>query len=219
MWIAKLVIKHNCLIGNKCKKYKVSTISVPFDIYVENNVTYSPEFHTLWGEKANIKKFIAALQKDKHIQHVEVDGNKVFLVEVTRQKIPVTIRAHLKQKIIWIAPIHINIKGEEHWDIASWEKQHLMNFIRETEKISEYVLVKSISQTKLHDIYYTRLLPDLSEKQKAALTLAFAEGYYDWPRKTDFKALASKSNLSVSTFREHLKKAEKKILPDLIKQL
>jgi predicted DNA binding protein len=219
MWLAKLLIKHDCLIGNKCEKYKVSTISVPFDISVEHNITFSPEFHTLWGDEKNIKKFLSAVKKDQHLKNVEIEGNKIFLVEVTDKKIPVTVRNNQNQKIIWTRPIHINIKGEERWEVASWDKRHIMKFIKETEKISNYVIVESIKETKLKDIYYTRLLPDLSPKQKQAIVLAFEEGYYDWPKRTDFQKLAYKMKMSVPTFREHLKKAEKKLLPDLITQL
>ena|SRR3989344_1974913 len=219
MWVAKLLIKHDCLIGNKCEKYEVSTISVPFNLYIEGDTTYSPEFHTLWGDDKNIQKFIGAVKRDKSLQNLEVDGNKVFLVEVTKKKIPVTIKGYQNQKIIWTKPIHINIKGEEHWEIASWDKRNIMKFIEETKKVSKYVILESIKEGHLKDIYYTRLLPDLSQKQKEAITLAFEEGYYDWPRGTDLQILAQKMKLSVPTFREHLKKAEKKILPDLIRQL
>lgn len=219
MWIAKLIIKHGCLIGDKCEKYNVSTISVPFNISVENDTTYSPEFHTLWGEEKDIQKFIVAVRKDPHLQNVEVDGNKLFLVEVTKKKIPVTIKSNLQQKIIWVKPIAINIKGEESWEIASWDKKFILDFIAQTKKIAKYVILESVTQSKLRDIYYTRLLPNLSLKQKEAITLAFEEGYYNWPKGTDFQVLAKRMKVSVSTFREHLKKAEQKLLPDLIKQI
>lgn len=219
MWIAKIIIKHDCLIGNKCEKYQVSTVSVPFNISIEGQTTHSPEFHTLWGEEKNIQQFIKALKQDKNLKNIEVDGNKVFLVEVVKKKIPVTIRADLQQKVIWTKPIRINTKGEEHWEIASWDKQFIIDFIARTKKIAKYVRLESIKKTKLRDIYYTRLLPELSLKQKEAITLAFAEGYYHWPKKTDFQKLAPRMNVSVATFREHLKKAEQKLLPDLIKQL
>jgi predicted DNA binding protein len=219
MWIASIIIKHDCLIGNKCEKHKVSTISVPFSLYVEKDTTYSPEFHTLWGERKNIQQFIASLRKDSRLQNIEVDGNKVFLVEVVKRKIPVTVRSQLQQKIIWTKPIHINIKGEEVWEIASWDKQHITEFIQETKKVSKYVIVEWVKQTKLQDIYYTRLLPSLSPKQKQAITLALQEGYYDWPRHSDLQHLATLMRISVPSYREHLKKAEKKLLPDLIRQL
>lgn len=219
MWVARLVIKHDCYIGNKCEKFQVSTVSVPFNISIEKGITYSPEFHTLWGSDENIKKFIQALRKDSHLQNIEVDGNKVFLVEVTQKKLPVTIKANLQQKVIWVKPICINTKGEESWEIASWDKKYLMDFISSTKKISKYIIVESIQQTKLRDIYYTRLLPELSVKQKQAITLAFQEGYYDWPKRTNFQILAKMMKVTVGTFREHLKRAEKKLLPDLLKQI
>ena len=219
MWVANLIIKHNCLIGNKCKKYKVSTISVPFDVYVDKNITYSPEFHTLWGDDNNIKSFIKALKKDRQLHNIEVNGNKVFLVEVIKRKIPVSIRGSLQQKVIWTKPISINDKGEENWEIASWNKMYIIKFIEDVKKISNYVNVKFIKNTKLTDIYYTRLLPGLSKKQKESIILAFKEGYYNYPRKIDLHALSKIMKVSVPTFREHLKRAEEKLLPDLIKQL
>ncbi|MEK6847013.1 MAG: helix-turn-helix domain-containing protein [Nanoarchaeota archaeon] len=76
-----------------------------------------------------------------------------------------------------------------------------------------------MKNTHLRDIYYTKLLPDLSPKQKEALTLALEEGYYSWPKRTDLHQLARKMNTSVSTFREHLRKAEVKLMPDLIRQI
>ena len=219
MWLAKITIKHNCLIGNKCEKFKVSTLSVPFNLYMDGNTTYSPEFHILFGSDTNVKKFIAALKKDRQIQNVEDEGNKVFLVEVTSRKIPVSIRAYQNQKIIWTRPIHINIKGEESWEIASWDKKYITNFIEETKKISRYVILESIKETKIADMYYSRLLPNLSPKQKEAITLALEEGYFDWPKKTDLHILAHKMKMSVAAYREHLRKAEKKLLPDLIRQI
>ncbi len=81
------------------------------------------------------------------------------------------------------------------------------------------MILEKIKQTKLDDIYYTRLMPHLSSQQKTAITLAFEEGYYNWPKRTNFQVLAKRMKVSVSTYREHLKKAEQKILPNLIKQI
>jgi len=38
-------------------------------------------------------------------------------------------------------------------------------------------------------------------------------GYYTWPRKADLGVLARQAGVSVSTFQEHLRKAEAKLLP------
>jgi predicted DNA binding protein len=52
-----------------------------------------------------------------------------------------------------------------------------------------------------------------------AFELAIENGYYSWPKGTDFIELAKKMKVSVPTFREHLKRAESKLIPDLIKTI
>ena len=69
------------------------------------------------------------------------------------------------------------------------------------------------------DIYFSRLMPKLTDKQKRAVTLAWEYGYYRWPKKTDFGKLAKLMKVSVPTYREHLKKAEQKLMPDLMKSI
>ena len=62
------------------------------------------------------------------------------------------------------------------------------------------------------------ILPKLTEKQEKAVYLAIKSGYYEYPRKTDVKGLAFKEGLSFSTFQEHLRKAENKLIPFAIKK-
>ena len=62
-----------------------------------------------------------------------------------------------------------------------------------------------------------KILPKLSKKQKDALSVAVKEGYYGFPRKKELNDLAKLSKVSFSTFREHLRKAENKIIPLMYK--
>jgi len=52
----------------------------------------------------------------------------------------------------------------------------------------------------------------LSERQREVFELAQDEGYYMWPRETSATELATKVDISKTTFLEHLRKAEAKIL-------
>jgi predicted DNA binding protein len=45
---------------------------------------------------------------------------------------------------------------------------------------------------------------------------AFAQGYFRYPRGSDLQTIASKEKVSRTTFLEHLKKAENKIITALI---
>lgn len=55
----------------------------------------------------------------------------------------------------------------------------------------------------------------LSERQREAFELAQREGYYQWPRNTSAIDLAEALGVSKTTFLEHLRKAEAKILGTL----
>ncbi len=219
MWVARLTIVHDCIIANKCREFKVSTVSQPFNVFVENKITFSPEVHTLWGSEENIEKFVGALTKDKRVKNLEREGNTVFLIEVTSHDIPVSVWSRLAPKLIFTRPITIDIDGVEHWEIATWDKRIITRFISDIGKIAQNVRIESIRQVKLTDIYFSRLLPRLTAQQKQAITLAFEFGYYAWPKRTDFRELSKLMGISVPTFREHLKRAEEKIMPNLISNL
>ena len=55
----------------------------------------------------------------------------------------------------------------------------------------------------------------LSERQREVFELAQKGGYYRWPRETSATELANEVDISKTTFLEHLRKAEAKILGQL----
>jgi len=60
------------------------------------------------------------------------------------------------------------------------------------------------------------LFSDLTDKQPDALLTAYSHGYYRLPRKTDVQTIASKKRVPRTTFQEHLKKAENKLVMSLV---
>ena len=101
-------------------------------------------------------------------------------------------------------------------------KKNLIEFIsstkKESEKLEDFKILK-IEKTKLTDIYFPNVMPNMTFAQKEAITLAQKYGYYDFPRRIELKELSKISKKSLSTFREHLRKAEKNIMPELTKNL
>jgi len=56
-------------------------------------------------------------------------------------------------------------------------------------------------------------LPDsLTERQRAALDAAYFRGYFAWPRESSGPEVADRLGVSSSTFHQHLRKAEGKLL-------
>lgn len=56
----------------------------------------------------------------------------------------------------------------------------------------------------------------LTEKQFEVLLFAYKSGYFDNPRRVTLRELAQMLGLSPSTVKEHLRKAQKKILEEII---
>lgn len=56
----------------------------------------------------------------------------------------------------------------------------------------------------------------LTERQKTAIESAYLAGYYEWPRRSTAEEIADSLDISSSTFHEHLRVAERKLLSALI---
>lgn len=216
MWTTKIKIKHDCVIGNRCKKFNVTITGISFSIYQEKGITYSPQIHTVHGDDKSIKKFLNDIKEDKRIKNLEIEGNSFFCVEVRKEKVPSTFKT---EKIIFVKPVFVDKDGYETWEVASWKRQILSDFINNLTKEIKNVKVLKIAKTKLTDVYYPRLMPKLSPNQKRAIELAFEHGFYNFPKKIDMEKLAKIMKISTPTFCEHLKKAEKKLMPDIINSI
>jgi len=58
----------------------------------------------------------------------------------------------------------------------------------------------------------------LTEKQQEAISLAFRLGYFDTPRKVSAEELAQKLDLSSSTLAVHLRRAERRLLAEMLNE-
>ena len=57
-----------------------------------------------------------------------------------------------------------------------------------------------------------QLFDSVTDRQMAALRLALESGYYEQPRQTSLRELAEQTAVARSTYEEHLRKAENKLL-------
>jgi predicted DNA binding protein len=72
----------------------------------------------------------------------------------------------------------------------------------------------------LADVNFSPISPlsQLTEKQREVLIKAYKLGYYDIPRKITTEELAQKLGLVDSTVVEHLRKAEQRLITQIIEQ-
>jgi predicted DNA binding protein len=60
------------------------------------------------------------------------------------------------------------------------------------------------------------LFMSLTASQRKTVAEAYSSGYFDVPRRTDSKKLAKSLGISKSTLSEHLRKAEKHLLAQIL---
>lgn len=114
-------------------------------------------------------------------------------------------------------PPTIHRQGWEHYSVIAFDEGDVRALIRDLESDRD---IDVLSKTAIEEqqIPHSMLAPvdqlfeNLTDRQLAALRLALESGYYEQPRKTSLRELAKRTSVARSTYEEHLRKAENKLL-------
>jgi hypothetical protein len=122
--------------------------------------------------------------------------------------------------LLHVSPI-IYSKGWEYYRVIAFKHEELKKLLHRLEERGiVYEIVRKVpfdgfiasSLTLTADALFS----ELTNKQMDALLTAHNNGYYLFPRKADIQSIAAKKRVPRTTFQEHLKKAENKIVASLI---
>ncbi|MDH5019175.1 helix-turn-helix domain-containing protein [Halobacterium rubrum] len=114
-------------------------------------------------------------------------------------------------------PPTIHRQGWEHYTVLAFDEGDVRALLRDLEADRD---VDVLSKTAIaeQELPHSMLAPvdqlfdGLTDRQLAALQLALECGYYEQPRRTSLRDLADRTSVARSTFEEHLRKAENKLL-------
>jgi len=114
-------------------------------------------------------------------------------------------------------PPTIHRQGWEHYSVIAFDEGDVRALVRDLESDRD---IDVLSKTAIEEqqIPHSMLAPvdqlfeNLTDRQLAALRLALESGYYEQPRKTSLRELAERTSVARSTYEEHLRKAENKLL-------
>jgi len=220
MWYLKVRYKHNdCLFTDKICELGLSLFHYYLGSYEKEGYVYVTAFQKLEGDEKQIKKYVSHLRDARQVMKLEVYEHSVFVLAMHKKE----RRAYhslYDPKFVYPAPAIVDKEGFEVVEVAFWEKSPLQELISEVkkDKATVHFEILKFVQKDMDDLYITRLLPRLAPQQRKAIQLAYEQGYYTFPRKIGLEELASLAKVSKQTFREHLRRAETKLLPLLFSQ-
>ena len=136
----------------------------------------------MFGEEKNKKALVKDLRKQGKV--IKLERSKDFIIVVIEQ--PIISEPAYDPRIIRPAPIVINKAGYHIWELASFKKELLSKVIHAMAKYSNFEILK-FRKEKISNISFTKLLPNLTDKQKKALEIAIQNGYYNYPKNTKIK--------------------------------
>lgn len=209
MWVGKIVMNgEKALFGSFAKKFGLSLLSYTLTHNISSKSINSFIAVLAFGQESDIAKFSRELKRSTRVVDTEFHNN-FFLVHL---KDPMEFKKFYSYAIIQIDPVLIQKDGTYVWTIGSWKRDEILKLFAEAKRSFGAKLVK-IKQERVEDISLFGVSPHLTGKQKTAVELAVMKGYYDYPRKVKLEELAEMMKVSYSTFQEHLRKAEQKLLP------
>lgn len=69
--------------------------------------------------------------------------------------------------------------------------------------------------TQTREEFVSQLMAELTDRQRTALQKAFVGGFFEWPRATSGEDLAASMDISPSTYHQHLRAAQRKLVTQI----
>lgn len=148
------------------------------------------------------------------------DEHIVITAECLKPYTPDNVEQYLARHDCLLLPPLRYERGAKFCRVLALDPANLTRFYRDVQEAFR-VTVKSKREIDaiVQDRPLQSALPELSERQREALLEAYESGYYAIPRETTTEELASVMDIDRRTFEEHLRRAENKLVGQIVEQL
>jgi predicted DNA binding protein len=114
-------------------------------------------------------------------------------------------------------PPTVHRHGWEHYSVIAFDEEQIRALYNDlaADRDIEVLSKTGLEQTQIPESLLApmdQLFHGLTDRQLVAIRLALDNGYYEQPRKASIAELARQTSVARSTFEEHLRKAENKLL-------
>ena len=147
-----------------------------------------------------------------------LEGNLQLIVKTCRcSKISPNVSDIIEGNSCLQIPPEIYFGGWEEYRVIGFRENDYKNMFQELGKLGpvEVIQKKAVAEKSLRDsfvISISSVFSELTDKQVGTLLSALEYGYYQIPKKMTAEEIAGKHKVPRTTFEEHLRKAESKVL-------
>ena len=164
-----------------------------------------------------------SLRKTGHVIDEWVDGrsSRVFLLDCTCDRYD-SLWNVIESNECWDAPPVVYRDGWANFRVLTFVAENARAIYRAFQKrgAAELLRKRELPLSALPSSIWTNVLfGDLTQKQADALLTAYRFGYYSSPRPVTTEHIAASVGVGRTTYEEHLRKAENRVIAALIPYL
>jgi len=215
----KIAVFHqDCVCSRTSAKFPEIMLSQASPVTILKKQEGGMHYSILWNVSAPTKNYL-----EKYFSHLKSQHDNVSLDILLRNTRNALILQHISSRsssyeevldkgLIYSEPISVNGGYEIHTVITQQPKK-LRNILSQLEAIGEIKLMRAGNLKAKHDLY------NLTNKQFDALKMAYLNNYYSWPRNIRLEDIANACGLTRRGFQESLRRAEAKVMPEIVKEI
>jgi predicted DNA binding protein len=170
------------------------------------------------------KEVERAIRKSGSIVDEWVDsrqGGRIFLLKCTCERHDSIWNIASANEVIDTPPVVFR-DGWGYFRVLSLDEKRTRGFVQalRSRGPTELIRKRELPLSALpHMVWIGALFGDLTERQTSALLAAQRRGYYTSPRQVTTEEIAGSIGLSRTTYEEHLRKAENRIIAAIVPYL
>ncbi|MGQ0798087.1 MAG: helix-turn-helix domain-containing protein [Methanobacteriota archaeon] len=215
LYAASIELRHDCAVGNLSRKFP--------DLRIFHWCVNRRDIFQVTGPHPQLEGFHEAVVSGFGGRQVYSTPEGMILVTEGCSCLPpgrIRITEIISSVGVWDIPPIVYRDGWESWRVIAWSERSMRDMFAAVRKVSELRLVsmrpiENLELEKMMLMPASDIFTGLTDRQSSALLLGLRHGYYSVPSATDIQRLADGAGLSASTFSEHLRKAEARILQNL----
>lgn len=208
---ARIRVRHACPYGNLSERFPRTLLLLWCDNRRDTFLLSSPDPTELRG-------VTAALRRSFHARALLVEGTSALLeVPDFEWPEPPSVTGLARRGGVWVLPPVVYADGQETYRLISPTRARLNRLIQRLRRLGAVEILSLSDRAGLENVRdfptaSVHFFEGLSHRQVRALVAAHDAGLLEIPARSRWEEVARREGLSRSTFGEHLRKAQLRIL-------